>query len=70
MPSPITCARNVFSVVESDPTSNEEVELVVFQDDKTGRYFAIDNSYLIDEDPQIVPSPFGHRVELTDETAD
>jgi len=63
----IPYARHCFSVTERDPISLEMVELTVFCDDKTGRYFAIDASFMIDEDPQIVPTPFGHRVELTDD---
>jgi len=60
-------AKFTMSCVERDPSTNEEVELAVYQDSKTDRYFAIDASYLIDEEPHIVSTPFGHKVELLDE---
>lgn len=63
----ITTARSAFSVSERDPLTCESVELQVFQDEKTGRYFAIDQSFMIDEEPHVVRSPFGHSVELVDD---
>jgi len=50
-----------------DPNTNENIEITVYRDDKTGRYFGVDTSYLIDEDVSIVSTPFGHDVELVDE---
>lgn len=66
----IFSARAAFSVIEHDPDTREEVELQVYQDSKTGQYFAIDNAYLINEEPQIVSTPFGHKVELLDDFDD
>lgn len=63
----IPTARNAFDVTEIDPLTNEEVSLTVFQDEKTGRYFAVDSSWFIDEDVSVIKCPFGHTVELTDE---
>lgn len=60
-------AKFAFDVVKRDPNTGEQVELSVYQDSKTDRYFAIDASFLIDEDVQLVWVPFGHRVELIEE---
>jgi hypothetical protein len=66
----IPSARSAFSVTERDPSTHELVEIQMYQDEKTGRYFGIDNSFIIDEDPQLVNCPFGHKVELVDDFED
>lgn len=47
-----------------DPNTHDRVELHVFQEQDTERYFAIDGSYMIDEEPQFATTPTGVRVEL------
>lgn len=63
----IPTARFVSEVVDRDPKTNEEFSLYVYQDNKTDLYFSVDASYMIDESPHIVKTPFGHVVELLDE---
>jgi hypothetical protein len=66
--NPIPIARFVTEIMDRDPISNEKFSLYTYQDEKTGRYFSIDSSFIIDEEPHLVRCPFGHVVELADET--
>ena len=65
--SDIPLATFIATIQEKDPGTNEDFELNIYRDSHTGRFLAIDASFLIDEDVHVITSPFGHKVELADE---
>lgn len=62
----IPTATLVDTKEDVDSGTNETYEIYVFRESKEGRYFAVDASYLIDEDPHLIPTPFGFEAEILD----
>lgn len=50
-----------------DPNTRDRVEIHVYQEQDTGRYFGIDGAFMIEEEPQFATTPTGVRVELLEE---
>lgn len=65
MPRKIETAEFIDFTTVVDPQEKTKVEINIYRDSKTGCYFGIDTSWLMDnDDAQLFPTPFGHSVEI------
>jgi len=64
----INIAKFVRKIIETDPDSQQPVEMSVFKHNQSNAMFAIDSSYLDqnfdDGNDPVIPDPFNNEYEL------
>jgi hypothetical protein len=57
-------AKYITEVTVTDPDSDSPVEVAIYKCERTGGMFGIDSSFISQEDPEEVPSPFQPGIAL------